>query len=148
MATLAATMLLTRVVLSEVVEQANVVPRTVVAGSASSISGGASQPKVDETNQSGTFRSYGNGNTRLVLGAAQTRTQPVALIALSPTQVQTLRNLIGHTVCLRDTYGRKMFGSYLDIQVSAIPLSGSVITGTLLQSVALTLQNVTYSEGV
>lgn len=149
MATLSATMILNRVVVSEVVADPNTVPRTVVAGSSSAITGAAGgQNKVDETALAGAFRQYGNGNTRLILGAATARAQPMSLIALSPAQVQTLRDLAGHTVCIRDTYGRKMFGAYLDVQVMAVPLSGSVQAGTLLQNVALTFTGVTHSEQV
>lgn len=131
---------LDRMVLSEVVSDPNVTPRFVVAGSAGAVGGGSG--KVDSIEQIGGFRQYGNGNTRLILGSGQTRTQTFALRALTPDQVQTVKDLMGRTVCLRDTYGRRIFGAYLAPSISNIPGSGG------LADVGLVFQTTTYDEAV
>lgn len=149
MATLAGTLTLTRAVVSEVVSNPNTVPRFVVSGTSASVqSSGGGSAKVESLQQSGEFRQYGNGNTRLILGSAYGRTYPFALIALSPAQVATLTALLGHTVCYRDPYGRKMFGAFLDMQISNVPHSGKPEDGSLLTNVGITLQQVSYTEGV
>jgi hypothetical protein len=149
MATLTGTLTLTRTILTEVVSNPNTVPRSVVAGTAGSISGaGQGQTKMDETQMAGSFRQYGNGNTRLIAGSTTSRVQTLAFIALSPAQVATLRALIGHLVCVRDPNGKKMFGSYLDITESVVPHSGSPESGNMLTNVGLTITQTTYSEAV
>lgn len=146
MTALSGTLYLKRAVLTEVVEDPGATPRSVVAGTAGGVGGGAG--KSDETKQEGSFRTYGNGNTRLILGTAQTRTQTFALRALTPDQVQTVRDLVGHTVVYRDTYGRRIFGAFLGIAVSDIPHSGKPEDNTLLTDVGLVIQSVTYDEAV
>lgn len=149
MATLAGTLTLTRAVLVEVTGGPNVVPQIVVAGTAGSISGASGgQTKIDAISQAGQFREYGNGNTRLVLGAATRRVQTLALMALSPAQVAILRALVGHIVCYRDPYGFKTFGSFLDMQVSNVPHSGKPEDGSLLTNVGIQIQTVSYVEAV
>ena len=146
MTTLSGTLYLRRAVLTEVVEDPNVIPRSVVAGTAGGVGGGSG--KSDAETRDGAFRSYGNGNTRLVLGSGTSRTQTFALRALTPDQVATVRELIGHTVCYRDTYGRRIFGAFLGVQVTDIPLSGRPEDNTLLTDIGLVIQSVTYDEAV
>jgi hypothetical protein len=149
MATLTGTLTLTRTILSEVVSNPNTVPRSVVAGTAGSISGaGQGSTKMDETSMSGSFRQYGNGNTRLIAGSTTSRVQTLAFMALTPAQVATLRALIGHTVCIRDPYGKKMFGSYLDITESVVPHSGKPEDDSMLTNVGFTFVQTTFSEAV
>lgn len=140
MTALSGTLYLDRAILSEVVEDPNVVPRVIVAGTASGIGGGLGKP--DDIAQTGSFRSYGNGNTRMILGAGQSRTQTLALRALTPAQVQTVKDLVGHTVCYRDTYGRRVFGGFLTPQIVNIAFSGG------LADIGLVIQSVTYVEAV
>lgn len=147
MATLSGTTYLTRALVMEVVGNPNTTPRFVVAGT-SSAAGGSSTGKVDEQSVAGSFRTYGNGNTRLILGSATSRSQSFALRAVTPSQVAVLEALIGHTVLYLDTYGRRIFGAYLDVQKVPIPLSGKPEDNTLLFDVAFTLTQVTYSEAV
>lgn len=143
MTTLSGSLSLDRVVVSEVLEDPNGTPRSVVAGSAGSIqSSGGGQTKIDASAQSGAFRSYGNGNTRLILGSATTQTQTLALVAITETDVATLKALIGHTICYRNPNGVKMFGAFLDMQVSRLPGSGGLV------NVGLVIQSVTYDEAV
>lgn len=117
----------------------------VVCGSAGSVGGGGQRD--DNITQEGEFRNYANFVTRLVLGTAQIRTQTFALRALSPTQVRQIISWIGKTVLFRDAYGRRIFGSYIVVDMTDIPLSGTP-NGTLQTDIAIVLQSVTYSEGV
>lgn len=149
MSTLSGQITLRRSVLFEMVEDPNQTPQYVVGGTSSAIStnpGG--QGKVDDTKLTGDFRSYGNGNTRLILGSGNTRTQTFAFRALSPAQVQVCRNLLGKTVCYRDTYGRRIIGAFIELQISDIMLSGKVADGSLLTDVGLVITSVTYDESV
>lgn len=143
MTTLQGTLNLDRTVLAEVTEDPNVTPVVIVAGSAGSASGGsASLGKTDTLTQSGEFRQYGNGNTRLILGSGQSRTQTLVLRLLTPTQLQQVMDLTGHTVVYRDTYGRRIFGAFLELSMTTIPFSGG------LTDVGLVVQSVTYDEAV
>ena len=146
MARLQGTLHLTRSVLTEVVHDPATERQNVVSGTAGGVGGGGN--KVDQITQSGGFRQYGNGNIRLILGSAQGRTQTLALRALTPSQVEVVKSLVGHTVCYRDTYGRKVYGAFLDIQINTIPFSGKVETDTLLHDIGLVIQSVTYDEAV
>jgi hypothetical protein len=146
MAVLTGTLFLTRAILTEVTENPNDAKTNVVAGTAGGVGGGGS--KVDSITQDGAFRQYGNGNVRLILGSAVTRTQTFALRALTPSQVDAVESLVGQTVCYRDTYGRRVFGAYLSVAITDIPFSGTPQAGTLLTDVGLTIQSVTYTEVV
>lgn len=149
MAVLTGTLTLTRTILSEVVTNPNTQPRSVVAGTAGSISGaGQGSTKMDETSVGGTVRQYGNGNTRLIAASTTNRVQTLAFIALNPTQVATLKALLGHTVCVRDPNGKKMFGVYTDMQESVVPHSGKPEDGSMLTNVGIVLTQVTNPEAV
>ncbi len=134
----------TRSLLLEVVEDPNTVPRYVTGGTSGSSSPGgmAQMGKADTLTLDGSFRSYGNGNVRLVLGAAQTRVQTLAFRALSLAEKDTLMALAGHTVLYCDTYGRRVFGAYLAPVALAIPHSGGLF------DVSISLQSVGYDEAV
>lgn len=143
MTTLSGTLTLKRVVVSEVTEDPNVAPRTVVAGSSASIqSSGGGQTKVDGITQVGQFRNYGNGNTRLILGSATSRNQTLALMAITEDDVVTLQALLGHTICYRNPDGVKMFGAFIDMQIARLPGSNG------LRNVGLSINDVTYDEAV
>lgn len=149
MATLGATLHLTRTVVSEVTENPNVPPRYVVAGTSGSImASGGGQTKIDEIVQAGSFRSYGDESVRLILGAGQTQTQTLALMALTPDQVDTLTDLIGHTICYRNPLGQRIFGAFLSMQISRLPGSGTIEDNTLLANVGLSIQTISYDETV
>lgn len=140
MTTLQGSIHLNRAVLTEVTEDPNVLPLSVVAGTAGSASGGSG--KVDQTSQSGSVRQYGSGRSRVILGSAVTRTQTFALMAITQSDVDTLRSLLGHKVCYRDHYGRKVFGAFLDMADSNIPFSGG------LHNVGIVIQSATHDEAV
>lgn len=122
-------------------------PETDVAsGTSGSVGGGGS--RNDDRQLSGEFRNYANGVTRLILGSATSRTQTFTLRALTPSQVAQVDALMGKTCVFRDTYGRRLFGSFVETQKTDIPLSGTPGAGTLLTDVAITFVSVTYEEAV
>lgn len=117
----------------------------IVCGTAGSIGGGGS--KQDVITQEGAFRNYANFVTRLILGSAKTRVFSFALRALTPAQVTQVESWVGQTCIFRDTYGRRMFGSYVVVTETDIPLSGKAHS-TLLTDVQIDFQAVNYIEGV
>lgn len=118
----------------------------VVVGTAGSVGGGGS--RTDTVTQEGSFRTYANYNTRLIQGSNNSRIlSPLVLRACTPDQITTILAFTGKTVFFRDTYGRKLWGSYLVTAVTDIPRSGRANT-TLLSDVAITFQETTYSEVV
>ncbi|MGE5612675.1 MAG: hypothetical protein ACM3UO_00170 [Bacillota bacterium] len=120
-------------------------PSNIVVGGTSGSVGGGGQ-RVDAQTKEGSFRQYANGVTRLILGSGSTRTQTFAMRALTPAQVSTLEGMIGLTVCFRDTYGRKVYGAFLTMNITDIPLSGDNEDNSLLSDVGLVIQSVTYDE--
>lgn len=117
----------------------------VVCGTAGSIGGGGQ--KQDVITQEGDFRNYANFVTRLILGAAKTRVFSFTLRALTPAQIALIESWVGQTCLFRDTYGRRMFGSYIVVTETDIPLSGKAHS-TLQTDVQIDFQAVNYIEGV
>lgn len=146
MAELAGSLSLDRAVLSEVTENPNTEKQVIVSGTSGG--SGGNSPKTEQITQAGSLRMYGNGNVRAILGSGQTRQQTLSLRAISPSQLETVKALIGHTICYRDTYGRKIFGVFLDLSVQAIPYSGSALDDSLLYDAGLVIQSVAFDEEV
>lgn len=117
----------------------------VIAGSAGSVGGGGN--RTDEIVLEGTFRSYANFVTRLITGTAQIQVETLAVIGLTWTQVNALKTMLGQTVLFRDSYGRRIYGAFLDIIITDIPLSGKAYD-TLQTDVGLVIQAINYSEVV
>lgn len=103
--------------------------------------------RSDAFSHDGDFRKYANGATRLILGSGTTRTLPMTLRALTPDQVVAVAAMVGKTCLFRDTYGRRLWGSFLDTGTVDIPLSGKANT-TLLTDIAISFQTVAFTEGV
>lgn len=101
----------------------------------------------DTFEQEGSFRKYANGATRLVLGTSSARTLPVTFRALDPDQVTTLQGLIGKTCLFRDTYGRRVWCSFLSTSTVDIPLSG-LANDTLMTDITVTVEAVDHTEEV
>lgn len=117
----------------------------VIGGSAGGTGGGGA--RTDEISLEGSFRSYANFVTRLVTGTAQTQIETLAIRALTWDQVSALKALIGQTCLFRDSYGRRIYGAFLDVVLTDIPLSGAAYDD-LMTDVALVFQAVTYDEAV
>jgi hypothetical protein len=111
----------------------------VQCGTSGSIGGGGQ--RTDVTAIEAGFRNYANFRTRLIIGSAQVTVQTLTLRALTAAQVALVQSWIGKTVLFRDTYGRRIYGSYTTTTTTNIPL-------TSLADVSLTLQTVSYTEGV
>lgn len=121
-------------------------PSTAFAcGTAGSVGGGGS--RSNETDLEGSFRAYANGVIRLITGSTKVQVETVVLRALTPIQLALIESWIGKTVLFRDTYGRKIYGAFLSIVQTTIPLSGKA-HATTLTDVALAIQALTYTEAV
>jgi hypothetical protein len=117
----------------------------VTAGTSGSIGGGGQRSQVGV--QEGEFRTYANNVTRLIVGAASNKQLTFTLRALTPAQLSLLKTMVGKTCLFRDTYGRRMFGSFLVTTETDIPMSGTA-NSTLLTDVGIAFQEVTFTEGV
>jgi hypothetical protein len=139
---LTATVRMTRAHLAPV---SNMSTGGIICGTSGSIGGGGS--RSDTFEQSGDFRTYANGVTRLVTGTATSRSQSLVLRALPQTDVVKVQAMVGKTCLFRDTYGRKVYGSFLVTSITDTPLTGDA-DGTLITDIAITFQSVTYTEEV
>ena len=117
----------------------------VIAGSAGGVGGGGG--RTDEVQLEGSFRSYANFVTRLITGTAQTQVETLAVRALTWQQVALLKSMIGQTCLFRDSYGRRIYGAFLDVLITDIPLSGQAYDD-LQTDVGIVFQAVTYDEAV
>lgn len=117
----------------------------VAVGSAGAIGGGSA--RSDTFTQGGEFRNYANSNTRLIQGTSTTRVlSPLVLRALTPDQVAKIQAWVGQTVQFRDSYGRRLYGAYLQPVVTDIPLSGTA-GSTLQTDVQISITEITYPGG-
>lgn len=110
-------------------------------------SAGGGGQRSDTYTLEGSFRVYANNNTRLITTNASTRTLTITFRALTPAQVTQALSFVGKTVLLRDTYGRKMWGSYTVVTQTDIPRSGAANVD-LQTDVVVNFQVVSYTEGV
>lgn len=146
MAVLGGTLKLQRAVLSLAGQDLTQPDTYIIVGTSGGMGGGGS--RADDGSVAGDFRQYANGSTRMILGTVLTRTQSLALRALSPSQVDTVLLMRGQVLCFRDTYGRKVFGGYLSTTVTDIPFSGRKSTGEMMSDVGLVIQSVTWDEEI
>lgn len=114
-------------------------------GTSGTVGGGGA--RTDTTTQDGSFRNYANYNTRLILGTSRNEVLVLVLRALTPAQVALAQSFIGQMVLFRDTYGRKLWGSYIMMANTDIPLSGTANVD-LATDVSITFQVLTFAEGV
>lgn len=91
--------------------------------------------------QSGEFREYANGDTRMILRAKRSNVFDVTLPQLERTDVDWLKTNAGKVVCVRDDRSNKVWAGYL--KVSVRPNQGEAT-----DDVSLTLTEVKYSEVV
>lgn len=95
----------------------------------------------DKRSRSGGVREYANGRFRAVTGPGTARKLTRTAVGLSMDQLDLMDSWEGQTVLFRDVRGRKMWGSYFDLDVAdAKDRSGFDVT--------FTLQQITYSEAV
>lgn len=94
-----------------------------------------------ELTQSGEFREYANGNTRMILRDKRGNVFDVTLPQLERTDVDWLKTNTGKVVCVRDDRGNKTWAGYLTTSVK-------INQGETTSDVSLKLTEVTYSEVV
>jgi hypothetical protein len=98
----------------------------------------------DQRTVGGEVRQYASGRTRAVTFGSVTRSEQLTLVALTEAQhLLVVETWPGRTLLLRDTFGLRMFGTYLDTAVSR--WKG---TQGLRYDVQVTFQQVTYTETV
>jgi len=97
--------------------------------------------------RAGTFRSYANNVNRLILGSTVIQTESMTLVALTPAQMKKLDSFVGKTVLFRDSYGRRVYGSFIARGIVDIPLSGYA-QSSLKTNVQIDFQQVSYDEAV
>lgn len=114
----------------------------VICGSNGSLGGGGQ--RVHTKALDGDFRKYAGNRVRLVTTAAVARTIPITLRTLTKQQAIQIERWAGTTLLFRDSYGTRLFGSYIQPQRLHIPRTSH---GTLID-IAIQLQNVTYSDAV
>lgn len=139
--TLQATLQLDRAFLNLVAD-----PSVYVSCGTSGAIGGGGQ-RQDIFARGGSFRTYANNVTRLILGATSNRVNTFALRALTPAQLAILNQMVGQTVLFRDTYGRRIYGSFLITTATDIPHSGKA-HDDLKTDVGITFVELTYDEAV
>ena len=91
--------------------------------------------------QAGAVRRYANGRLRAVTRVGQRESVQVTVHLSDRTQLDQLRDWCGSLLMLRDKRGRKLWGSYFDLDVTELVPSTFV-------SVAFTFHQTTYSEAV
>lgn len=120
-------------------------PLTQIAAGTGGMGPGATAQRVHAYQQGGEFREYAAGRTRLVLTQSSTRTVPLVFKSLTRVQHRLLTEVWpGRLLLFRDTYGTRIFGSYLAESLQHIPRSslGDV------SDVGLTFQKLTYTDQV
>lgn len=120
-------------------------PATQVAAFTGGMGAGTTQQRVHAHTLGGEFREYAAGRTRLVLDQTNVRTIPLVLKGLTPAQRRLVDEVWpGKLLLFRDTYGTRVFGSYLNPQVLHIARAslGEVA------DISLTFQRLTYTDQV
>jgi hypothetical protein len=116
----------------------------IVAGSTGGLGGGT---KANVAALDGEFRTY-VGRTRLITRTVTTRTFTFALRQLTYAQSQKLEGWLGRTLLFRDTYGRRVWGAYITTSQLEYVNSTNGPNPQGLSDVALTFQEITYSDEV
>lgn len=117
----------------------------IICGTSGSMGGGGN--RADNREQTGEFRNYANGVTRLITGTAVNRSQTLALRWLTQDQVTKVLAMVGKTCLFRDTYGRKVYGSFLVTSITDVPLTGDKDV-SLRSDIGITFQAISYTEAV
>lgn len=120
-------------------------PATQVAAFTGGLGAGGTSQRVHSHDLGGEFREYAAGRSRLVLDRSRVRTIPLTLKALTAAQQRLVDEVWpGRLLLFRDTYGTRVFGSYLSTQLLHIARSslGDVA------DISLTFQRLTYVDQV
>ena len=115
---------------------------TDVANPAMSVHGSFSERKSDDE-VAGDVRPYAGGRLRSITSARTKATYPIVVQLLSDSDAALLKAWRGRVLLLRDSAGRRVFGTYFARSVEDFPMT----SGTL-HNVSLTFQEITYFEAV
>lgn len=100
-----------------------------------------SNGRSDVRSVAGQVRTYSGGRRRVVTRAGTQQTVGATLVLLTAMQVSTLESWRGALVLFRDSFGRKVWGTFL-----AVPVTDNLDDSTF--NVALVLESITHSEAV
>lgn len=103
----------------------------------------ASPERSSEVELDGEVRFYAGGRRRVITSARDTAKYPLTLQWLTDAQVATLTGWRGRVLLLRDAFGRRVFGSYLALDVKDV-----YVDGGRASIVSLTFTELTYSDAV
>lgn len=90
--------------------------------------------------QNGNVEQFAGGRFRSIATEGVRGQQTFTLRDVTESQLATLQAWIGQTVLVRDTRGRRMFGTYYTVTYSDR-------MSTTYYDVSITLNEVTYNEG-
>jgi hypothetical protein len=99
--------------------------------------------RVASTSVAGQVRTYAGGRRRVITTPADTVAFPLTLQAVTAAEVAVLEGWRGKVVLLRDTSGRRVFGSFM-----ALDVRDTWTVDGPLADVGLTVTQVDYSEAV
>ena len=91
--------------------------------------------------KNGRFAERAGGRVVVVTSVDRTRTFPLTLLWLTDAQANLLESWQGRVILLRDSAGRRVFGSFL--MQSEVDYSDA---GGAMHDVTLTFREITYSE--
>jgi hypothetical protein len=111
---------------------------------ASSVSVVAASPTRDLTAAlSGSIRFYAGGRARVITTPADLVTYPLALQLVSDTDAALLIAWRGQVLLLRDALGRRVFGTYLQVDLSDVTQGAE-----FWHNVSLSFTQIDYDESV
>lgn len=111
----------------------------IVAGSTGSVGGGS---RTNTLHRDGDFRTY-VGRTRMIVRPTTTGSYQIALRNLTKDQADLLQSWKGRVLLLRDVYGRRVWGGFLDTaRLEYLNTSGG------LCDVSFTFMEITFSDAV
>lgn len=114
---------------------------TDVASSVSVV--GASPTRDVSAALTGEIRFYAGGRRRIITTPADTVTYPLALEWVSDTDTAQLVAWRGRVLLLRDTLGRRVFGTYFQVNQSDVTRGAE-----FWHNVTLSFSQIDYNEAV
>ena len=107
---------------------------------------GPSPTRAGQVAKGGSFNAYAGGRIRVITTPVDMRTYPVTLQMLTDPQLLLLQQWRGLPLLLRDPVGRRVWGSYLDVQWTDIGKSSA--TSMWHDATFTFTELVGYAEGV
>ena len=104
---------------------------------------GSFPDRLSSDEVTGDVRSYAGGRLRSITSARTKATYPIVMQLLSDSDAALLKTWRGRVLLLRDSAGRRVFGTYFVRSVEDF-----YVQSVTLHNVSLTFQEITYSEAV